>query len=312
MGAPEGRGITVLFATHNGEQTLPRMIRALRRLKPPARPWRIIVVDNASTDSTPWMLAEAACELPLSIVPCPRPGKMAALRAGAAHVHGDLVVFTDDDVEPCPEWLGAYEAAADAHPEAGLFGGPITPAPLAPLGPWFDVSAAHHVELFGKCELVDGSLDPRGALYGPNFMLRARHLDVLSTVPEQLGPRFNNRLYPMGQDDQIMIAANERGVAARGVAEARVNHLVRPHQTDLRFMLDRAVRHGRGCALRKLRAEQTALSGRLWLAASSLPAALLPVDAEKAEPDARLFERLWNVHWRRGVVLGATFGPFAP
>jgi len=38
--------LTVLFASHNGAQTLPRMLRALERLTPPRRPWRILAVEQ--------------------------------------------------------------------------------------------------------------------------------------------------------------------------------------------------------------------------------------------------------------------------
>lgn len=306
-------GITVLFATHNGEQTLPRMLRALGQLAPPGRALKIVAVDNASTDATPSLLADAARRLPLTIVHCPQPGKTAALRAGAAHVAGDLVVLTDDDVEPYPEWLQAYEAAADVHPHTGLFGGPITPEPLAQLGPWFDVSSAHHVELFGRCELPEGPINPLGSVFGPNFMLRTEHLDVLDAVPDHLGPRFTARRYPMGQDDQIMAAAVARNIRARGVAAARVKHLVRPHQAELNFMLDRAVRHGRGFAVRRLGARRPSPLLRFWLVVISLPGPLRAASLRKdAPPQARNFERLWRAHWRCGVLMGAAFGPFAP
>src|SRR5438552_3549431 len=149
------RGIDLVFATHNGARTLPRMLAALERLYPPSRPWRVLAVDNASTDETAAILNRWAERLPLQVLSCSTPGKMPALRMAAPLTDGDLVVFTDDDVEPDPRWLRAYETAADASPQAGIFGGPINPAPVEPLEVWYELSRAHHAELFARAEVPD-------------------------------------------------------------------------------------------------------------------------------------------------------------
>lgn len=305
--------ITVLFATHNGEQTLPRMLQALRGLTPPRRPWSILAVDNASTDATPDILRAAARDLPIQVLTCPTPGKTAALAHAAAHVRGDLVVFTDDDVEPAPDWLTAFEAAADAHPEAGLFGGAIEPVAFAEPGPWFHASAAHHRELFAHCEIEAGPIEPVGTMFGPNFMMRAQYLGAVADVPGYVGPRFDGawrRRYPMGQDTRVMMGAAARGAQAFGVPAARVRHLIRPHQTELGFMLDRAARHGRGTALEMVSEDSRALLRRLKLVVKSA-ARSLALPKAPAEPDPAAFERMWNAHWLRGLMLGAAFGPFA-
>jgi glycosyltransferase involved in cell wall biosynthesis len=302
-----GAAITVLFATHNGEQTLPRMLAALHRLRPPRRPWRIVAADNASTDRTRALLDAAV--LPMSVVDAPKPGKMAALRRALPHVGGDLVIFTDDDVEPCSDWLRAYEAAADAEPAFGLFAGPITPVPPEGAGPWFEASAAHHPELFAKSEVPAGALPSLDGVYGPNFMLRAQYLPVLETVPEHIGPRFDGRWrrrYPMGQDTRLVRLAAQRGARAYGVPQARVGHLITRGQTDLAAMLERAIRHGRGSALELIGADRLAWARRLKLLARALVAGPAP-EVDPARPDPEAFERLWAAHWMRGLMLGAAF-----
>ena len=305
-------GLDILFATHNGAVTLPRMLAALERLRPPTRPWRIVAVDNASTDATRQILVEAASRLPLTIVDCPAPGKLPALKKGLLQVTGDLVVFTDDDVEPCPEWLTAYEAAAEAHPEVGVFGGPISPVALDDLSPWYQVSTRHHGELFARSQVEDGSIDLSDEVYGPNFMLRREHLDLLTSLPDWMGPTFETgraRRFPMGEDTAIMLAAQNRGLKARGVSAARVNHLVRGFQTDIAFMLERAQRHGRGWAVVYLSTRGPSLKRRLEIIGRSLPA-LLAAAKHGGLPDANRFEALWQANWRRGAALGAAFGPF--
>ena len=307
------RALTVLFATHNGARTLPRMMAALARLEAPARPWRIVAVDNASTDETPQILAEAATRLPMTVLSCPTPGKLPALKLGAAQATGDLVVFTDDDVEPVPGWLRAYEAAADAHPEAGFFGGPITPIPLEPLSPWFEVSHAYHGELFARSLIEDGPIDPDDDMFGPNFMLRRDHLDVLDATPDWIGPTFEagkSKSFPLCDDTAIMMAASAKGLTARGVAAARVSHMVRGFQTDLKFMLERAQRHGRGWAIHYLSNEGPTLKRRLSVIGRGVGGLNAPKDTT-AKPDPARFEQMWRANWLKGAAIGAAFGPFA-
>src|SRR5215471_5623735 len=97
--------LTVLIATRNGAHTLPRCLAALGQLIAPVGGWKLIVVDNGSTDATREIVESFADRLPLTYLLEPRPGKNAALNAGLDHVEGDLVVFTDDDVLARPDWL---------------------------------------------------------------------------------------------------------------------------------------------------------------------------------------------------------------
>jgi len=52
-------------------------------------------------------------------------GLNAARNAGAAAAAGELLAFVDDDVEVHEGWLDALIAATAAHPEVGVFTGPI-------------------------------------------------------------------------------------------------------------------------------------------------------------------------------------------
>jgi glycosyltransferase involved in cell wall biosynthesis len=312
LAAPEF-GLTVLFATHNGARTLPRMLAALAGATPPRRPWRVVAVDNASTDGSAEIL-RAESRLPLQVLHCATPGKMRALIEGASVVFGDLVVITDDDVEPDPEWLTSYERAADEHPEAGLFGGPILPTAVEDVGPWFAASVEKRAELFAYTEIADGLVaDAAAQIFGPNFMLRREHLGLLREVGTVLGPTFAARAihsFPMGEDTLLVARAQERAIIARGVAGARVRHMVRGFQTDLDYMLERAIRHGRGWAIRYAGLQSPSLRRRLRLLLVGMAGSI--TFAGRGPPEPATFNRLWRTHWMRGVVLGALQGPFEP
>jgi glycosyltransferase involved in cell wall biosynthesis len=105
--------LTVLFATRNGEQVLPRTLHAYRRAVPPAAPWKLIVVDNGSRDSTPAILRWFKQYLPLEILNQPDAGKNRALNTGVEASAGRLVVIADDDAVPAPSFLRAWERYLD-------------------------------------------------------------------------------------------------------------------------------------------------------------------------------------------------------
>src|ERR1700733_8012236 len=96
--------LTVLFATRNGEHVLPRTLGGYRRLSAPAVGWKIVVVDNGSTDATPAIIQSFARDLPLQTLRQPVAGKSRALNTGLAAVEGRLLVLTDDDAIPSPSF----------------------------------------------------------------------------------------------------------------------------------------------------------------------------------------------------------------
>src|ERR1700740_1350299 len=97
--------LTVLAATRNRASSLGPVLTAFAALRPPSGGWRLVIVDNGSTDATQDVLAAFADRLPLVVLHCARPGMNAALNVGVGAMIGDLLVKTDDDVLPDPGWL---------------------------------------------------------------------------------------------------------------------------------------------------------------------------------------------------------------
>lgn len=83
----------------------------------------LIVIDDAG----PSEQARALCErLGARYEPHPRPlGLNVARNSGVERSRGELVVFVDDDVEVCPDWLQAVLDAARRRPDVEVFTGPI-------------------------------------------------------------------------------------------------------------------------------------------------------------------------------------------
>ena len=121
--------ILIVFATHNGSNTLHTMLAAYEEVEQPTRSWAIVAVDNASTDETSQVLARYAKSLPLVTLDEAQPGKNHALNRAldAVGSSADLYIFTDDDAGPERDFLTQWEAVLEAKPDTELFGGAVTP-----------------------------------------------------------------------------------------------------------------------------------------------------------------------------------------
>lgn len=255
--SPRGKNapmLTVLIATRNGSHSLGGVLEALSCVQVPLSGWKLVVVDNGSTDQTREIIESFQNILPLTYVFEGSVGKNVALNTGLAYADGDLVVFTDDDVFPRPDWLVRLRAAVDEHPSYAIFGGAILPRwELVPPA-W--VAWLPPAPLFTLTDprLREGPTDP-GVIYGPNMAIRARVFDDGTRFDASIGPRGTD--YPMGSESELLQRLKLQGCKAWHVQEAVVEHLIRNHQIDKSWVLRRAIRFGRG-QLHLLRAAEPA------------------------------------------------------
>jgi GT2 family glycosyltransferase len=120
----------VLFVipTFNRAADLPRTIGAIAAQAWPREAVSVLVVDNASTDATPEVVAGLAARLPVAVGyrrKAPE-GPAAARSLGLAQAAADgFVAFVDSDVELDPGWTRAAMAALEADPGLAMVGGRV-------------------------------------------------------------------------------------------------------------------------------------------------------------------------------------------
>jgi glycosyltransferase involved in cell wall biosynthesis len=297
--------MTVLVATHNGAATLPLVLAAYRALEPPPGGWRLVLVENACTDRTGDVIRAGTDGLPLRHLAIPERGQNRARNRGLEELAGDLLVLTDDDAVPAPDWLVRLRAAADAHPDFGIFGGRVLPRWETPPPAWLleEIPLAPCYAVTDP-EWTDGPIKS-DFVFSPNMALRA---DVLGNrrFDESIGPRAG--AYPMGSETELTRRLAADGVRAWHVREAVVEHLVRRFQITPEWLLRRAYRYGRGQgrwpALERRGAEAPSGGRRLaaaWRAAKGI--AGTTARAARARVRGRAAEALhWR--WQRARLLG--------
>src|SRR5260221_10659207 len=109
--APSQVSVSVIVCTRQRPGKLRRCLTALQRLDPP--PAEIVVVDNAPEE--PCTLNVVKEFAGVIYRPEPALGLSRARNSGILHSSGEIVAFTDDDVQVHPRWLlGVCQAFSQA------------------------------------------------------------------------------------------------------------------------------------------------------------------------------------------------------
>lgn len=160
--------VGLIIVTYNAADFVERCVSAVAGQT--RRPDRVLVVDNASTDRTRDLAAQAGARhrLDVQILALARnEGFARANNRGVAELADcDLVALLNPDAFPEPGWLAALIDCADAHPEAGSF--------------------ASRLMRDGAPDVLDGAGD---VCHVSGLVWRHGHGRPLSEVPEALTER---------------------------------------------------------------------------------------------------------------------------
>jgi glycosyltransferase involved in cell wall biosynthesis len=114
---------SVIVPAYQAAATIGRCLDALNAQTVARRQFEIIVVDDGSTDDTALVAAQAGAD---HVQRCSHRGPAAARNAGIDAARGRVILLTDADCEPKPDWL-ALMLQPFADPEvAGVKGSYIT------------------------------------------------------------------------------------------------------------------------------------------------------------------------------------------
>jgi glycosyltransferase involved in cell wall biosynthesis len=296
---------TVLIATLNGEATLPPVLEQYCRLQAPAAGWKMVIVDNGSTDRTKEVISSFLDRLPITYVFEPILGKNNALNTGLSHIAGDLLVFSDDDVFPRSDWLIRLCEAADSLSSYSIFAGLILPrwevAPpdwilrMVPLTVTYGIQGP---------ETREGPTAPHNA-FGGNLAIRTDIFRKGYRFDPSIGPRGAS--YPTGSETQLVRQLVKDGCAIWYCERAVVEHLIPRSHFQKEWILRRAVRYGRGQY--RLTHSESALpkwwNVPRWIFRAMLNQMIKIGIAAVTRNAQQLFRAQWELSYLRGVAIEA-------
>lgn len=236
--------ISVVVATRNRASSLARLLNGLTQ-QVGAPPFEVIVSDNGSRDHTARVVREAPQCLTRQYVYVDRPGKSRALNAAIRLARGELVVFTDDDVLPQPDWLAHMHAASMEFTDCNIFGGRID-VNLVSVPTWVRRSFNLMALLTSAHNLGDSNQRYGYGEYpfGPNMAIRKHLLSGMAApYPEHMGP---GTAMPTGDESGFLIQFSPPGFTDRlFMPAARVEHEVEAENVAFKTALSRCFLAGR-------------------------------------------------------------------
>lgn len=236
--------ISVVIATYNRASLLRGALEQFRR-QTYAPGDEVIVVDNASTDDTPRVLASAAATFPVPLrqVREATPGKTAALNTGLAAARGDVVALTDDDVLVGDAWIATIRAIFGGAP-VDLVGGRVDPAWERPAPRWLRVEATGGggAPAYGPMSsplalLHYGDAQELGhrTAVGANMAVRREVVVALGGMSPHLGRHRGTLL--CGEDHDFCQRAVAAGYRCEYRPDLRVRHWVPAGRATLGYFL---------------------------------------------------------------------------
>ena len=163
-----------------------------------------------------------AIAVPLHLLHELAPGKSRAIARALAAATGDILAFTDDDVNVDDGWLDAMRDAM-ADPAVALVGGPVTPRWEPTVPRWIRRARDRHPRLGAPIALLDYGDQPcelgSRTVLGANLAVRREVFTQVGGFPTHLGKLRGTLL--SGEDHELCRRVQAAGFRAMYCPKAR-------------------------------------------------------------------------------------------
>ncbi|WP_245441888.1 glycosyltransferase [Rhizobium phaseoli] len=222
--------LSVIVPAYNNENDISIILEAFSKQTLDADQVEYIIVNNNSKDNTKGVVNEYAKNLPIT-VRCVDENNIqssyAARNAGIRAAKGNILLFTDSDCVPEPEWAARMLDAFD-RPEIGIVGGAI--------------QASHGDSLVERFSSEANVLSQEHSLKNPYLPFFQTANVAYRREAFQKAGLFRSRLKTGGDADMCWRVQKSTDFELRYCAEAKVLHR---HRTTLAGLNEQFSRYGR-------------------------------------------------------------------
>ncbi len=226
---------SIIVCTYNRADSLKETLEALQKQKISSGiTWEVLVVDNNSSDHTRETVKGVQSEWPeLRYTSEPQQGLSHARNHGIESANGEVLLFTDDDVLPEPEWLQTTIAGMEKY-QADACGGYIAPIWESPPPPW--LTERFYGFLAVRTDRSDDySIDKPGlAPFGANMAVKKAVFERVGVFDTNRGRK--GKVLASGEDGELfqrILAANLKAVF---LGSSRVHHKVESFRLSKKYM----------------------------------------------------------------------------
>lgn len=237
--------ISVIMCTWNNARRLAVTLGAMAGCEvPDTVKWELVLVNNNCTDDTDKVVAEHAEALPINYVKEPRQGLSKARNAGLQAASGKLIIFTDDDIKPCREWLTLYWGAFQEKPKVFFFGGPVESE--------FEGGKPDEELLNIAPGSVRGwssgdepkDLDSNDFFLSANWACPRDRLEIVGGFNVNKGINASSTKIRVGEETDVMRRLRKLGMKGWYIPKATVIHMVPEHKCNIKHIGDRNEAYG--------------------------------------------------------------------
>jgi glycosyltransferase involved in cell wall biosynthesis len=225
---------SIVVCTYNRAESLGDTLAALARLEvAETRTWEVIVVDNNSRDHTKQMVEAVQQDWPrLRYVFESAQGLSHARNRGIAEAAGEVILFTDDDVLPEPDWLETTLAGLEKY-GADACGGYIAPMWETPPPAWlterFYGFLAVRTDRTDDYPIESASRAP----FGANMAIRKAVFDKAGLFDTSRGRK--GKVLASGEDGEMFERILAAGLKTIFLGQSRVHHKVEAFRLTKRY-----------------------------------------------------------------------------
>ncbi|MDF1582306.1 MAG: glycosyltransferase [Methyloprofundus sp.] len=216
---------SIIICTYNRAESLKDTLAALHKQQTVNyKDWEIIIVDNNSKDHTRQVVEKAQHDWPqLRYVFEEKQGLSYARNHGIACATGEVIVFTDDDVLPEPEWLETTLSGMKKY-NADACGGFIAPIWETQPPKW--LTERFYGFLAVRTERSDDYpiIEPGQAPFGANMAFKKNVFEKVGLFDTSRGRK--GAVLASGEDGEMFERILKAGLKSMFLGQSRVHHKV--------------------------------------------------------------------------------------